>query len=117
MTLSERLNGLAKPDHDALLSSIWKDFAGTDAHDLISLQVASLTAAAIQTLTNPNSTADQRSFAGGLLSGARYLEQQISSGIAFDASKAEYDEPAKDGFPDLDEAPREDPVYSILPKE
>ena len=117
MTLSERLNTLDKPDHDALLSSIWRDFAGTDAHELISLQLASITASALTTITSPNSTSDQRNFASGLLSAARYLELQIEGGIKFDPALAQYDsEPASAAMAE-DEAPQDDPVYSILPKE
>lgn len=90
----DRLNSIEDPkEADALVSSIWKKFAGSQEHQLLEANLFSLAKSAETVVLNPGATSEQRAFSSGQLSVARALQETIKAAIEFDPTKAEYPEP------------------------
>jgi hypothetical protein len=101
---------LSDKDADKLIAGIWKAFKGTEAHQLLEINLYNAATTAESVVSNPGATSEQRTFFAGQLALARNFQRTLQAAFEFDPAKAVYEEPPQD---DADDSEL-DPQFKVI---
>jgi len=103
--LAARLHNMQPQESDAYLSTLWRQFAGSEQHDALLLAIAEIVHHAEAGLFSPHTRDPARAHFAGQVAALRRLQITIQAAISFDPDRADYT-PAEPVF--SDEIPGDD---------